>query len=49
MVKKKTVQKKSGKNILDMRVHGAIAYGTLLLLAIVVLIFVYSLQWYIIP
>lgn len=47
--KKKSPEKKSKLAILDKPVHGLIGYGTLLLLAIVVLILVYSLQWYIVP
>jgi len=49
MAKKKTPSTTPSKNIFETPVHGLIGYGTLLLLSIVVLILVYSLQWYIIP
>lgn len=49
MAKKKAQSNPVSKNIFETPVHGLIGYGTLLVLAIVVLVLVYSLQWYIVP
>jgi hypothetical protein len=49
MAKKKSTGDSPTKNIFERPVHGLIGYTTLLLLAIVVLVLVYSLQWYIVP
>jgi len=49
MAKKKVVKLPKTKSRLESPVHGMIGYGVLLALAIVVLVLVYSLQWYIIP
>jgi len=53
MTKKKTSAQKSSTAIrrtrLELPVHNLVGYGVLLVLALVVLVIVYSLQWYIIP
>lgn len=53
--KKKTVKTKAKPRTyrvherLEQPVHNLLGYGVLLLLALVVLIIVYSLQWFIVP
>lgn len=55
--KKKTVKTKAKSTArtyrvherLEQPVHNLLGYGVLLLLALVVLVIVYSLQWFIVP
>jgi hypothetical protein len=46
---KRTVRTYRVHERLEQPVHNLVGYGALLLLALVVLVIVYSLQWFIVP
>lgn len=48
-VKKNTQAKQRSKTFFENPVHVMVGYITLLALSVVVLVLVYSLQWYIVP